>query len=766
LTALLAVVLALLTLTAGCAPDEPRPSVSLLPLASPVSPPAEARAAPTGKGAPPAGTASRSARFAGVEAAWPLGRPGRLRFGTSERLALVTTPEVSWEMPVALRAGDRLRLSAAYLRHQGAPEGQAPAVSRGGLLLVAEDGSERTLGGVEAAPGDWIDAEIRVAEAGEGRLRLTSAAGPMAWAGVLLVRAEPVPPARPNLLLVSVDTLRADRLAAYGAERAVAPNLDRFAEGALVFQHSLSTSTWTLPSHASMFTGLLPDQHGLLALNDRLPADLPTVAQRLAEVGYHTVALTDGGFLHPRWGLAGGFDRWDWTEGDPWQTKDVRVVVERARAWLEANRFEPYFLFVHTYETHQPYVNREGFADPFLPAAGDPPERVNLFADLATDPPDPGEALLAAALYDGGVARMDHYLGGWLLELAEAGRLDDTAVILTSDHGEELAEHGDYEHANGKVFDENVRVPLLVRPLASATDPARGSVLTPATSLDLAPTLLAWAGAADPSLPGRPLPALAAEPDPARPILVHGTNSRPTLHERRYRLDRGSHSLVFDRVRSTLRSYDRQLDPGMSQPHLEATGEPGAAGPELGRSSATGSSTPYPSPEPAAAAGLARLQAILAWSVGSGQGDGERLAVALPPGAGTVVVREGSAVIPRGVWDGVVWRSINGNRSPLRPGLPALLTFDLRPGSQPRELYLVKGASGEGGAGVDGEAGVSSDALALRGARWSEEPGWNPIAGRLPGPGEIFRTAGRDGPATLELDDEARQELRALGYLR
>ena len=757
--ALLAAVVSLLVVVLGCAPEAPRPSVSLLPLAGPVlSGPATAD---------PAAGRDRSRRFSsrqfsGVPEPWPLDRPGRLRVGSSERLALVTTPEVTWEMPVALGAGDRLVLSAVQLGpaegHRGEAggeaDGEAPPPAAGRLLLLDEDGDERTLAELAVGPGEWAEFELRVAEAGEGRLRLASVSGAVAWAGVLLVRDEPAPPARPNLVLVSVDTLRADRLAAYGAGRPVAPNLDRFAEGSLVFQRSLSTSTWTLPSHASMFTGQLPDQHGLVSLHDRLPADLPTVAGRLAEVGYHTVGITDGGFLHPRWSLAAGFHRWDWTEGDPWEPKDVRVVVERARTWLEANRFEPYFLFVHTYETHQPYSNREGFADPFLPTGDEGPDRLVVPGDLAVDPADPDQARRATALYDGGVARMDHHLGGWLLELAESGRLDGTAVVVTSDHGEELGEHGGYEHGAGKVYDENVRVPLLVR-LPGGGDGGgetgagrTGMVTTPVTSLDLAPTLLAWAGASDPSLPGRTLTALAAEPDPERPVLAHGVNSLPDLHERHYRLDRGDHTLLLDRVRSVLRSFDRGQDPGMEHPRTVAA--PGETG-----------QTPVAADT---ARGLARLQAVLAWAgVGGdaegeaeGEGGGDRLAVALPPEAGAMEAGRGSAVVPRGVWDGASWRPLGEatGRVPLRPGLPALLTFDPRGGHRPRVLEL---SPGDGGTG---------EALALRGARWTEEPGWNPVDGRLPGPGEIFRTAGRGAAATLELDDEARRELRALGYLR
>lgn len=762
--------LAALLVTAGltscggpwsCAGGSLEPSVSLLPLATWVTAEGRPVASDAGPGdGKPGG--DEPWHFADQDGPVDAERPSPLRAGLSQRIAVITAPGIAWEVDVDLRPGDRLAFAtttprpAADAEPAGEPEGKAESANRGPvqgrLSLLDEDGNERVLARVEPALGTWVEHRIEISEATRGRLRLASPQGAVGWAGALLIRGEPAEPSRPNLLLVSIDTLRADRLGIYGAEQDVTPNLDRFAADALVFDRALSSSTWTLPSHASMFTGLLPRQHGLLRHQDRLAAGTPTVASRLRGMGYHTVAITDGGFLHPRWGLAAGFDRWDWTVGHPWEPKDVKEVVQRAKRWLEGNGFEPYLLFVHTYETHQPYGNREGFADPFLPTGVDGTGTINVFTDLQTHPPDPAQVRRAKAFYDGGVARADHYLGGWLLELAEVGRLADTAVLVTSDHGEEFGEHGGYEHAGGKVFDENVRVPLLVRPPGGLAESGEGEggeaevgrkILTPATSLDLAPTLLAWAGAADPGLPGRSLLKLAESGNPNRPILVHGVNSLTELHERRYRLDRGGQTLILDRVRSTLSHYDRGSDRGMMRPWTAGAETGGDGG------GSTAIAVP-PAAPPAVLDLLARLQASVVWA------DGEGFATPLPADGARVQVRRTSSLVPRGLWDAMLWHPLHAElrSAPRRAGWPALLVFDLQAARRPRELYLEPAAGG------------AAKRLPLAVARWTAEPGWTPIDGRLPAAGEIFRASRPSEAGHLELDDEARRELRALGYLQ
>jgi len=528
----------------------------------------------------------------------------------------------------------------------------------------------------------------------------------------------------PNIVLVSLDTVRADHLSLYGYPRPTSPRLDRFAADAWVFNESYSVSTWTPPSHASMFTGLLPDHHGLRRVEETLAPEAVTAAEVLRDAGYRTAAITDGGFLRPQWGLDQGFDHYQVTPGQPWDPKDAEVVFDDAARWVEAyGEKRPFFLFVHTYEAHQPYQNVGGFADPFLDAHYQGPFRdgVRVLADVARI--DAAELPRVVGLYDGGIRRADHFLGRFLDTLRRRGLLATTAVIVTSDHGEELREHGDVEHALGKVFDENVRVPLVVRPPGGL--PA-GGVRRPATAvsgLDLFPTLLDLAGlpAGDPPPPGRSLLAIAREPpDPGRTIAIQGINSIQVLDERRLRLDRGRRTLIFDRVRGTAERYHRGRDPGMLEP-LPAIGADGAG------------------------AGLAaRLQTVLAWL------EPGAIAVRLPLRTAAVGVPADSALALRGAWSGLDWRPAGGARSlALDPGRPALVVLGVAGGLDDRELEVEIAGGGGGRVRLERPAGVE----------------WTPLGDELAPPGRLLPAARSLRAGRAEIDAEGVAELRALGYL-
>jgi hypothetical protein len=283
---------------------------------------------------------------------------------------------------------------------------------------------------------------------------------------------------------------------------------------------------------------------------------------------------------------------------------------------------------------------------------------------------------------------------------------------------------------------------MIVRPpggVAASQPSAPRRARTPVTSLDVAPTLLAWAGASDPSLPGRSLVDLAAEEVRGgdgeahrsalgRPILIQGINSLQELHERRYRLDEGERTLIYDRVRGEAASFTRGADPSLLNGRPLRPGEGG--------------------PEPDDAALLSRLQVVLAWTAGKGLG------VVLPPGARSVRVDEASALRPIGVWDALSFEPWPApGTAPLTPAWPSLLTFELLPGDRLRRAWL--------GTVPDGEDDWRPRPLA-RLAR----PDWNPLRDAAPGVGEIFPAAPRLRAGELVLNEEARQELRALGYLR
>ncbi len=668
------------------------------------------------------GTAARfTVELEGREHRLTTAAANRVSVARSERQALVTGPGVVWRTAGEETLGDTFAVSLAAL-------GPAAPGATAVVELVA-GGERREILRAAVAAGAWSRHRVALPRR-SGRLVLTSE-GLVAWAEIHALRSEESAgrPARPDLVLISIDTLRADHLSTYGYHRPTSPRLDRLAAESHVFRRSLSASTWTLPSTATLLTGLLPAQHGLLSIRQRLPPPVDTLAERLGRLGYRTAAFTDGGFVAPQWGFSQGFERYDATAGKAWGPKDVAAIAGPAQRWLEENRFHPFFLFVHTYETHQPYTNREGFADPFFDPAYD-----GRFADRASVRVSEAEATAGAdlerivALYDGEVRRADHYLGRLLDALRASGRWRDTAVIVTSDHGEEFLDHGDFDHGFAKVFDPNVRVPLILKPPG---EPAARTVDRPVTGLDVAPTLLGLAGDAGAAgLPGRPLLA-AGSPAADGAVLVHGTHSFPHLDEERYRLDHGDHAVVFDRVR--VEWFDLVADPEMRRPDGEVFAGPAAAAAD-------------------------RLQAALAWL-----GEAE-LVARLPADVRRVVAPKSSRIEPLGVWSGLTWRP--GRRADgrweveLEPGGPHDLVFSPRRGEGGWRLVVERAAAG-------------APELLMLEARRSQRPlggrGGDlqrPVGGPPPEPGIILPSALLFRTAAVELGDEKVEELKALGYLQ
>jgi len=310
---------------------------------------------------------------------------------------------------------------------------------------------------------------------------------------------EPGPARGWNLLLITLDTVRADHLGAYGSSQAETPHLDALAARGLRFEQAWSAVPLTLPSHASILSGLLPPHHGLHQNGaGSLPEAVPTLASTLAAAGYRTGAFVGAFVLDRRFGLARGFDIYDdeidRAEGPAGleAERPGHVVVDRALAWLGAARAggegagdRPFFAWVHLYDAHAPY---------------EPPEP---FASRHRDRP-----------YDGEIAAVDAEVGRLLAALAERGLTERTLVAVVADHGEALGEHGELTHGL-LLYEPSLRVPFLLA--APGLLPAGAVVATPVTLVDLAPTLVSLLGT---SLPGATdghdlAPALLAGDEPA-----------------------------------------------------------------------------------------------------------------------------------------------------------------------------------------------------------------------------------------------------------
>jgi arylsulfatase A-like enzyme len=365
-----------------------------------------------------------------------------------------------------------------------------------------------------------------------------------------------------NAIVVSLDTLRADHLGVYGHSRPTSPQIDRLAAESVVFERAQATSSWTLPSHASLLTGLYPSRHGARTASRQIVGDVPTLASILSGRGFATAAVVNGVLLEPRYGLARGFDSYSVVPEDQSRAGAAHEVTRRALDWLRMQGDRRFFLFVHYFDLHSDYASLERYERLFDP----PPGRTDgttdqlmtlLGARGAFVTPDELERL--ERLYDAGIRQLDDEVGRLLRALRRGGWLEQSVFVLTSDHGEEFQEHGRFLHGITH-FDEVLRVPLIVR---LPQGPRGLRVAAPVSGIDVMPTLLGLLGVPVPEgLDGVDLRAqLRGEAAPAdRPLLAEtgpGSNrdALRSLRDARFKL-------VLDRRDGRRSLYDLAADPG------------------------------------------------------------------------------------------------------------------------------------------------------------------------------------------------------------
>jgi choline-sulfatase len=386
----------------------------------------------------------------------------------------------------------------------------------------------------------------------------------------------PNPPPPKAIVLVSIDTLRADHAYPWGADAAQSPTFHRLAAESTVFEHAYSTANETLFSHASIFTSKIASHIASVDYDLTIPDDMPTLASTLASAGYRTGAVVAGGHLGRVFGLDDGFG--DYVEGRWWGS--FQETVPMALRWLDDATTEgkPLFLFVHGYDCHIPYLKPSVFGrmqtpaydGPFLELARDPHfyERVyqgRYFPDFPLEVVKnaAGATLLDPQTYDrleawaadathahidldardlawlrGGYQSASFYADLWLgvlvHELDMRGMLETTTLIVTSDHGEELLDYGFFNHRS-TLRDATTRVPLLVR-MPGARD-GGGRVPGPVSTLDIAPTILALAGVSRPEgMEGRDLSACLTGNCDAEPAYSEGVLDMVSVTDGRWRL--------------------------------------------------------------------------------------------------------------------------------------------------------------------------------------------------------------------------------------
>ena len=403
---------------------------------------------------------------------------------------------------------------------------------------------------------------------------------------------------RPPVILITLDTTRADHLSCYGYGRHTSPNLDRLAGESVLYENAIAPSSWTLPSHAALFTGRFTSSHGArydpggpLRLDRAIPApeswevfrarglspEAPTLAQILRQAGYATGAVIAGPWMKKIFGLNKGFEFYDDSSISSISGRLAPEVTRSALRWLGGREEKPFFLFLNYYDPHSPYRPPERFAWTFVPPGPGPGGRRVTRQDRV-------------ALYDGEILYMDRYIGELLKELKARGLYDGALILVTADHGELLGEHGRFGHGN-YLHQEEIHVPFFVKYPAGEAGPARRQ-----EAVQLVDVMALLFDRLDLPLPdgvqaGRP-PGLghpvAAEAYPL-PALSSDGHWRALLE--------GRHKLLWNSL-GNHRLFDLRSDPGEQenliasrprraelmmgrlQRYLAGLPKPGAAGPE------------------------------------------------------------------------------------------------------------------------------------------------------------------------------------------
>ncbi len=385
-------------------------------------------------------------------------------------------------------------------------------------ILVPKDRQRSTAYRRELDTPGWVDVEVDLgAQDLKGVtlvLRKTLMEGDRErfmtaeWGEPMLVSG--VRTSAPSVVVVSIDTLRADHVGVYGDEDARTPTLDALAKGGVWYANAYSASMWTVPSHRSLLSGRFP------APSDAAPESTDGSPYWLAEIfrngGYLTAGFTGGGYVSDRWGFATGFDSYymyrqpkETTQHCTPERLDGHQVFERARRWLRERAAQPFFLFVHTYDAHD--------RCPVWPKGVGPYDQW----------PDPGPEgrRRVTRFYADMIAEVDELVGSLVRELETIGVAEQTIMVVTSDHGEGLWEHGSYGHGCVfKPYESVVRVPLIVRPIGKLPQPGR--IDQPVAAVDVAPTLLALTNLPRPaSMDGYVLPGLGLDGrPPSAPVYV------------------------------------------------------------------------------------------------------------------------------------------------------------------------------------------------------------------------------------------------------
>jgi choline-sulfatase len=391
------------------------------------------------------------------------------------------------------------------------------------------------------------------------------------------VRPDAVPlSGRPNIVLITIDALRADHLTSYGYGRFTSPAIDAFARDAVRFDQAIAQAPYTKASVASLMTGLYPTTHKTTTSTvpfpevmtgypttrpiptDVLPRSATTLAEALRGAGYRTYGFTANPFLTEAFGFARGFDLFRFYPGQDFSGAN-HVVSDALEAIRTTDRSQPLFLWVHLMEPHSPYAPPPWTSGLFKVSGAREPIGPDVSIPFWLLPGTPRDLRPYLAAYDDEIAAADVGVDTLLRGFRSLRMQRNRVIVVTADHGEQFLDHGGWEHSTN-LYDELIRVPLLVQ--APGVKP--GVVSTQVQLIDLFPTLLAFAGAEAPSTSGHSLVRLLSRAEDARPALSEIVGSQSALRYDGWKL------IASDAGRAAL--FDLVKDPG--ERHDRAAAEP------------------------------------------------------------------------------------------------------------------------------------------------------------------------------------------------
>jgi len=382
---------------------------------------------------------------------------------------------------------------------------------------------------------------------------------------------------KPNVLVLSIDALRADHLGCYGYARPTSPNLDALARRGVLFERAISTAPWTLPSYGTLFTGLEPGRHraGVSTVREAafgtdrdapngdyeaLSAECATLAGLLAERGYSTAGFVSNPFLDSVTRIDSGFGAW--TQ----YLNRAEAGVDLAESWIGAQGRAPWFLFLHLLDPHGPYVPPPPYDERFAGRSfASVPNYPPTLDELRAVEPDAAMKELLVDFYDGEIAYVDAQVARLFAFLDARGLTENTLIVLHADHGEEFWEHGSCEHGL-TLFDETLHVPLAFVMPGRLRPGLRVAQRT--STVDVFPTILELVGAAAPKgLDGRSLvPLLDGQPLAPRPCVSEATLYGPrelkasSIGSERFITDGAAGNLWFDLATDSLVKSDRTAE--------------------------------------------------------------------------------------------------------------------------------------------------------------------------------------------------------------